>query len=170
MKRGRKTVSGTHKAVLELASAMRKEIGVDDTDLEQIREDQIKQRIDVLQGGQIAYRILDSPEKHSICSSLKTWSKRELHYIVHATGSTLITATAWMIPYGTLISIWMSGLSCGLIVALSFGSSKKSRLFFVLFFGTLSSIAVLILLICLHPWSLNGIYGSKAETRLLEPF
>ena len=169
-KRGRNIVSGTHKAVLELAAAMRTELNVEDADLHLLREEQIKQRMAAVQGGSISYNFLDSTEEHSIWMVLRAWLLHEKYLVLMMAVSILVASTIWMAPYGTFISVWISGLPCGLITALCIGTKRKSRTFFISLFITLSSVAVLVLLFLFHPWSHHGQYYSEAATKLLKPF
>lgn len=168
-KRGYDIVSGPQKAILELSAAMRSELDFDDVDIPRLEEVQIKQRILAAKGGRISYDTQDPIENQSTGTVLWLWLIREKWWISMSTLSLLITTTTWLAPYGTFISIWVSGLSCGLLVALSIGSSRKSRVFCVSFFCTLSSVAVIILLIVIHPWSKDRLHYSNAATRLLYP-
>ncbi|KAJ4357447.1 uncharacterized protein N0V89_002022 [Didymosphaeria variabile] len=80
-KRGRVSVAGVHKAVVELAETMHKELDAEDFDLSLSTEAQIKQRTAAAKGGSIAYDAPLVDEKVPDASFTK-WLKREKWWLI----------------------------------------------------------------------------------------
>lgn len=137
--RGRNTSSGEHKAVLELASAMRMELSNQDVDLTQSAEEAIERRIRDVNGGRVLYAsplLVKPPARTGVI----VWFTREKWWLLATSVSFTITATIWLFDFWLMI--WWIGPTFGLIMSLEFGSTNSSRSSVVLIWTILSVLVV----------------------------
>lgn len=161
-KRGQHSIAGTHKAVIELAAAMSTELDMDLLDCKFLSEKEIQERITAVQGGCISYNSPLLVEKELSETSLRRWLYLNRWWFL-ATCALVIT-TGLMPLSDLLFCFWMVGPTLGMIIALSIGTTPKSRSVFVLVFTILSSVPVVYIAIVVHQGRCLRPFGGYSST------
>ncbi|USP80363.1 hypothetical protein yc1106_07637 [Curvularia clavata] len=141
-------VSGTHRAVLELAAAMQSELDLADLDVSLLREKQLDERIrKEIRGGTVNYA--NSEEKrgmYSIRRGLREWWRRDKWWFVAIFCMTVLCSTLWMAGFqirgGVWFWIWLWSIWFGQFWAFCIGTTTGSRLLIILFWGVVGAFAV----------------------------
>lgn len=141
LKRGRESVAGTNKAVIELAAAMLKELDMDDLDSKVLTEKQIQHRIAAVQGGCISYSCSILTEDRLADTSVVEWLRKDRWWIAATVVFVAATSFVWIL--GIWVAILFAGPMFGLITALLFGSTWKSKGLFVLCWTVIGSMAAI---------------------------
>jgi hypothetical protein len=160
LKRGRLTVTGINKAVIELAAAMSKELDLNVLDEELPSEVQVQKSINAKEGGCISYSNQLLTEKHLPNTSLRRWLMRDTWWILATFLFVVASCCMWSVSSffafstpGSLLGFWSHGPTLGLLIALGVGTTPKSRGVFILVCTILSSI----LLVCV------AVYGHSRK-------
>jgi hypothetical protein len=136
-------VPGEYRAILELAAAMRTELGVGDASLSVLREKQLRERISKeIQGGAIFHAYPDTKLKvHSIRKSLRVWLKGNTWWFVAMAVTTLVCAGLWILMsmwlWSWLLSVWV-----GQLVGFCISTTTGSRLLIISIFSVGPGIAL----------------------------
>jgi hypothetical protein len=143
MKRGRDSVTGTHKAVLELAAAMSRELEIDVNDLKVVSEDQVQERIAEVHGGRISYDSSLLIEKQLPDTSLRRWLVENTWWYLVTWVFVVTSSFVW--GWDLWFCFWTLGPTVGLLCALCIGTTPKSRSVMISVFTILSSVPMVIL-------------------------
>jgi hypothetical protein len=125
-------IAGEHKAVIELADAMRKELSTKSIDLKLLSDTEIAKRINDVNGGRVLY-------SSSLCiqparrMGFKEWLKREQWWLIATIICIAMTELTWQFVPAILwpLKLWSIGPTCGFVFSMVFGSTTRSRCFFV---------------------------------------
>ena len=147
LKRGRVTVTGANKAVIELAAAMSKELDLNVLDDDLPSEVQFQKSIKAKEGGCISYNNQLLTEMQLPNTSLRRWLIRDMWWILTTFLFAVISLCMWPVsifwgPGSLLGLIWSHGPTLGLLIALGVGTTPKSRGVFILVCTILSSIVL----------------------------
>jgi hypothetical protein len=159
--RNRTNIAGEYKATVELAASMRKDLSEKPNKLFLLSEGEIKERIQCVDGGNVAYTtsILDSPVPSK--EKTKAWCKREVWWLSSLLVLLVAAICIWpqlmrgvghihdFVVHKVLVGIAFltSGGVCGLSFSLAFGSTWRSRGLFTLSFIVLSIAPLLVCLL-----------------------
>ena len=132
-------ISGEHRAILELAAAMQRELDVEHIDPLVLREKQLKERINIeILGGRISYVHLRSkPELYSMWKAVRQWFKAEKWWFLAMLTVTIFCLTGWMLwvaqgGYSAmLLWLWSFSVCFGQLGAFCIGTSVGSRLLII---------------------------------------
>lgn len=151
---GRDRVSGEHKAVIDLAAAMKKDFGIGERDIQRLTEKEIRKRVQQSRGGSISYPTGDMA-LHYLYKGAWAWVQKRKWWLFSAIGTSATTCVIWYWSY--YVCLLSLGTSHGLFFATCIGSSRRSRLFSAFFFVLISSIALIIMtrINRIHRWTLG---------------
>lgn len=135
-KSGRQEVAGEQKAILELAESMKRDLMENGHDPTTMTEAQVNSAVnDTLKGGSINYQLPLIPEGFSLRKGLMGWLNKEKWWTLAIMSLILILCTVWVVdPFATM---WLSGPTATLIVALQVGSTTGSRVVLLTIFWVL---------------------------------
>jgi hypothetical protein len=144
-------ISGEHRAILELAAAMQRELDVEDIDPLVLREKQLKERINMeILGGRISYVHLRSkPELYSMWKAVRQWFKAEKWWFLAMLTVTIFCSTGWIIcvSHGgytaMLLWFWSFSVWLGQLWAFCIGTSVGSRLLIISSWAIMGTIIII---------------------------
>jgi hypothetical protein len=143
-------ISGEHRAVIELAVAMRCELDNHDVDPSKLREKQLEERVNKdLKGGTISYAYPNVKlQTYSIKKGALAWLKREKWWFSVTFITSLLCLTLWMTwnMRVRLFWFWICGLWLGEVLAFCVGTTNGSRVLITLFWCIITLIAIIPLL------------------------
>jgi hypothetical protein len=134
-------ISGEHRAIPELAAAMRAELQIENADISVLKEKQLKERIDKeFRGGAVFHAYTDSGhELFSFRKRLETWFETNKWWLLAMLGTTIICSTGWMfLRLVFWLLLWL--VLFGQFLALCIGTTVGSRLLVVLFWCVIAII------------------------------
>jgi hypothetical protein len=143
-------ISGEHRAVIELAVAMRYELDNHNVHPSKLREKQLEERVNKeLKGGTISYAYPNVKlQTYSIKKGAMAWLKREKGWFSVIFITSLLCSTLWMpgIMQVYLFWVWTCGLWVGEVLAFCVGTTNGSRVLITLCWCIVTLIAMIPLL------------------------
>ncbi|KAF2676643.1 hypothetical protein K458DRAFT_379709 [Lentithecium fluviatile CBS 122367] len=128
-KRGRRAIAGEHKATLELAASMNKELFIENADLQSLSEQDIKERITNVAGGNIAYSLFILNERTPLNVEIRAWFKRERWWLCAISLFLIPASFVWIWP-PLVAEVALLGPLFGLVFSVAFGTTYRSRILF----------------------------------------
>jgi ABC-type sugar transport system permease subunit len=158
--RNRSNIAGEYKATVELAASMRKELSEEPDELLVLSEEEIKERIRGVDGGNISYNTSVLERPMSVKEKVKAWCRRELWWLCSLLVLVIAVSCVWallltrtlrrrvnnlVLNLVVVVAYMASGCVYGLVFSLAFGSTWRSRGLFTLFWVAMS-VALLFIL------------------------
>ncbi|KAF3031934.1 hypothetical protein E8E11_001326 [Didymella keratinophila] len=127
-------IAGEHRAVLELAAAMQKELEIDDIEPS-------------VRGGAVSYAYPESqPYSFSIRKGFASWFKADKWWFLSMFVTSALIGTGWLFfvysTFGFWAYFWLPSLWFGQFWAFCIGSTTGSRLLIILFWSLMGAIVV----------------------------
>jgi hypothetical protein len=141
-------VPGEHRAILELAAAMRNELDISNTRLSVLREKQLRKTINQeIQGGAISHAYPDAKLKvHSIRKSLRAWLKENRWWFAAMAVTTLVCSGLWIFM-SMWLWFWLLFVWAGQLFSFCIGTTTGSRLLIISIFSVGPGIALAVVAI-----------------------
>lgn len=139
-------ISGEHRAVIELADAMQRELDIHDVHPSLLRERELREQVnEQLKGGAISYAYAKAnvPTYH-MWKAFKSWLKKEKWWFGAIFLTSVMCSTLWMSWKDWYFWFWTFGLWLGQCFAFAMGTTKGSRALIILFWCVISSIVIII--------------------------
>jgi hypothetical protein len=144
--RNRSNIAGEYKATVELVASMRKELSEEPDELLILSEEEMKERIRGVDGGNISYNTSVLERPMSVKERVKAWCRRELWWLCSLLVLVVAVSCAWALLltdsvmdfFVVLVAFLASGCVYGLVFSLAFGSTWRSRGLFTLFWVAVS--------------------------------